>query len=74
MYIHKHNEEAHLLRRRLEFLDLLDDVVRNNLHEDGLFGEVEMRKLYDNYKSVSQPTEIVKGLKKIYGADLKWVP
>ena len=74
MYIHKHNEEAHLLRRRLEFLDLLDDVVRNNLHEEELFGEAEMRKLYDNYKTVSQPAEIVKGLKKIYGAELKWIP
>jgi hypothetical protein len=72
MYIHKHNEEAHLLRRRLELLDLLDDVVRNNLHEEELFGEVEMRKLTDNFKSVSEPTDVVKGLKKIYGADLKW--
>ena len=74
MYIHKHNEEAHLLRRRLELLDLLDDVVLNNLHEEGVFGEVEMRKLTDNFKSVSEPTDVVKGLKKIYGSDLKWKP
>jgi hypothetical protein len=74
MYIHKHNEEAHLLRRRLELLDLLDDVVHNHLHEEGLFGEVEMRKLTDNFKSVKEPTDLVKGLRKIYGADLKWKP
>ena len=72
MYIHKHNEEAHLLRRRLDLLDLLDDVVRSNLHEEQLFGQTEVQKLSDNFKSVKEPVDLVKGLKKIYGVDLKW--
>ncbi len=72
MYIHKHNEEAHLLRRRLEYLDLVDDIALNNLNEDVQLSEVEMRRLYDNFKSVIEPADIVKGLKQIYGSDLRW--
>lgn len=72
MYIHKHNEEANLLRRRLELLEHLNTQVENNLHYEEMICDTALTKLQQNFKSVAEPIDVVKALKKIYGDELKW--
>lgn len=71
MFVRKHNDEANLLRRRLDFLEQYDELVRDHIQYDELLPDGPSRKFAENYKSVLQPIDVVQGLKQIYGQKLK---
>jgi hypothetical protein len=67
--IEKHAQEVFWLRRRIDFLEKMNEL----LDEDEHLYEVKLNaeQIATQYKKVENPEDVIKRLKEIYGRDLK---
>ena len=64
LFLHKHAEEAFVLQRRLQFLELLDALLETDASAE------DAEKIAAQFRKVENPADVVARLKEIYGKDL----
>lgn len=66
MIIQKHNAEANLLKRRLELLNVLDDLVRSGVELEDLEDNPAFERLEHQFSEVAEPEDLIAGINAIY--------
>jgi hypothetical protein len=68
MIIHDHEREARILRRRLELLDVLNDILRKSI-ASGVDADPdgdEVRHITSQFTDVLTPGDVCDGIKSVY--------
>jgi hypothetical protein len=71
MVIYNHEKERRVLERRLELLDILDDIVRRGIHR-GETTDVEgpeVQHIKMEFKEVLNPCDVCDRIKEIYNPE-----
>jgi hypothetical protein len=67
MIIRKHDQEANLLRRRLELLEILDDLIRSGAEfDEPLDDDARLKALKREFADVLEPEDLITHINPAY--------